>query len=75
MHLLDHSTYARSPRDGGAHASPKDFLGAMADKDGGAPAPGDGTLKGLLALSRGTSIILLGVYLFYLYFQVRFVPR
>jgi Ca2+:H+ antiporter len=67
----DHSTYARSPRDGGAHPSPKDLLLGSGPDNGNAPAPHDGTLKGLLVLSRGTAIILLGVYMFYLYFQVR----
>ncbi len=38
--------------------------------DGSAPDPQDGSLKGLLALSRGTAIILLLVYIAYLHFQV-----
>lgn len=66
-----HSTYARSPRDGGAHPSPKDLLLGSSPDNGNAPAPHDGTLKGLLVLSRGTAIILLGVYMFYLYFQLK----
>lgn len=36
----------------------------------GAPDPDDASLKGLLWLSRGTAIILLVVYVFYLNFQV-----
>jgi Ca2+:H+ antiporter len=40
-------------------------------EDGDVPNPEDGSLKGLLALSRGTSIILLLVYFAYLHFQVR----
>jgi Ca2+:H+ antiporter len=40
--------------------------------EGDAPDPQDGSLRGLLTLSRGTSIILLGVYIAYLHFQVRF---
>lgn len=36
-----------------------------------AQPPHDGTLPGLLAISRGTSIILLIVYAFYLWFQLR----
>ncbi|WWD15937.1 calcium/proton exchanger [Kwoniella shandongensis] len=37
----------------------------------GAPDPNDSSLRGLLILSRGTSIILLLTYLGYLYFQLR----
>lgn len=37
----------------------------------GAPDPPDSSLKGLLILSRGTSIILFCVYLAYLFFQLR----
>lgn len=37
----------------------------------GAPDPPDSSLKGLLVLSRGTSIILFAVYLAYLFFQLR----
>jgi Ca2+/Na+ antiporter len=37
----------------------------------GAPDPADSSLKGLLILSRGTSIILFAVYLAYLFFQLR----
>ncbi|WVW83058.1 calcium/proton exchanger [Kwoniella bestiolae CBS 10118] len=37
----------------------------------GAPDPPDASLRGLLILSRGTSIILLATYLGYLYFQLR----
>ncbi|WWC61087.1 calcium/proton exchanger [Kwoniella dejecticola CBS 10117] len=37
----------------------------------GAPDPADSSLRGLLILSRGTSIILLLTYLGYLYFQLR----
>lgn len=37
----------------------------------GAPDPADSSLHGLLALSRGTSIILLTTYIGYLIFQLR----
>jgi Ca2+:H+ antiporter len=37
----------------------------------GAPDPADSSLKGLLILSRGTSIILFSVYLAYLFFQLK----
>ncbi|WVR05215.1 calcium/proton exchanger [Kwoniella sp. DSM 27419] len=37
----------------------------------GAPDPNDSSLRGLLLLSRGTSIILLATYLGYLFFQLR----
>ncbi|WWC69435.1 calcium/proton exchanger [Kwoniella pini CBS 10737] len=39
--------------------------------DDGAPDPADASLRGLLILSRGTSIILLLTYVGYLYFQLR----
>lgn len=39
--------------------------------DDGAPDPPDGSLNGLLILSRGTAIILFAVYIAYLYFQLR----
>lgn len=58
-----HSTYARSPIDAAG------LIGG-ADPDG-APDPQDDSLKGLLILSRGTSIILLSVYVAYLYFQLK----
>lgn len=41
---------------------------------GDAPAPDDGTKHGLLVISRGTSIILLVLYLAYLNFQLRTHP-
>jgi len=59
------------------HASEVDSLNGVADlfkslKDGsGAPNPPDASLKGLLMLSRGTSIILLLTYIGYLIFQLR----
>jgi Ca2+:H+ antiporter len=37
----------------------------------GAPDPQDNSLKGLLILSRGTSIILLTTYIAYLFFQLK----
>ncbi|TDL24965.1 Calcium/proton exchanger [Rickenella mellea] len=39
--------------------------------DNDPPAPDDGTTPGLLAISRGTAILLLIVYLAYLYFQLK----
>jgi Ca2+:H+ antiporter len=39
--------------------------------NGSAPAPPDSSLRGLLILSRGTSIILLLTYILYLIFQLR----
>ena len=43
-------------------------------KGGDEPAPDDGTKPGLLLISRGTSIILLCLYLAYLWFQLRTHP-
>lgn len=48
-----------------------DFVGSfMNDTHGQPPAPDDGSLEGLLTISRGTAILLLIVYVAYLYFQV-----
>lgn len=46
----------------------KDLMKLLED---GAPDPADASLRGLLILSRGTSIILFSVYLAYLFFQLR----
>jgi Ca2+:H+ antiporter len=46
----------------------KDLMKLFED---GAPDPADASLRGLLILSRGTSIILFSVYLAYLFFQLR----
>lgn len=52
------------------HGSAMDAL-FIGMNDGSAPDPQDGSLKGLLALSRGTAIILLLVYIAYLHFQLK----
>ncbi|KAK8869789.1 calcium/proton exchanger [Kwoniella newhampshirensis] len=56
------------------HASETEQTAAATLKsllEDGAPDPADSSLRGLLVLSRGTSIILLLTYLGYLYFQLR----
>jgi Ca2+:H+ antiporter len=50
------------------HASASDTGGWFSHD---APAPPDGSLHGLLILSRGTAIILLSTYIAYLFFQLR----
>jgi Ca2+/H+ antiporter len=65
----DHSTYLRRDAKDGADSQLAQLLGAENPEH--APNPKDDSLKGLLKLSRGTSIILLTVYFIYLYFQVR----
>lgn len=73
-------TYSRSstilPANSLDHASANDNLPGVATvlsmlKDDGAPDPSDDSLKGLLMLSRGTSIILLLTYIGYLIFQLK----
>ncbi|WRT67159.1 calcium/proton exchanger [Kwoniella shivajii] len=55
------------------HASNDDTVSATIKTllEDGAPDPNDSSLRGLLVLSRGTSIILLLTYFGYLYFQLR----
>ncbi len=77
----DHTSVVRGggsahPGKGSGH---KELLGSAMqalmksgtdDGPGSPPDPQDESLKGLLVLSRGTSIILLLVYIAYLHFQV-----